>query len=178
MKDVLTARGLIIPGLNGSGPGHWQTLWQEKFCFTRVEQHNWETPDLEKWVENLNRYITAESESVLLVAHSLGSLTVAYWAKAYPQSKNCIHHALLVAPPDVERSPYIPEDLRRFASHDPLPFPTTLIGSENDPYMAKKMAQMLARDWGSCFINAGPAGHINLNSDTARGRKAKHCFSI
>ena len=164
MRNAVTKRGLIIPGLNGSGPGHWQTLWEEKFAFERVEQSDWEHPDLALWVETLNRQIIAGADSVILIAHSLGCLTVAHWTKAYPENTRRISFALLVAPPDVERSPYIPEALCRFAAHEPLPFPSLLVGSENDPYMTLEAAQTLARKWRSRFVNAGPVGHVNLDS--------------
>ena len=37
---------LIIPGLGGSGPVHWQTRWQEKLSTARrVEQADWDRPD-------------------------------------------------------------------------------------------------------------------------------------
>ena len=36
---------LVIPGWNGSGAGHWQTLWEQKYPgFRRVVQHNWTRP--------------------------------------------------------------------------------------------------------------------------------------
>ena len=45
-----------------------------------------------------------------------------------------------------------------------IPFPSVLVGSENDPYMTLESARKLAMHWGSSFINAGKAGHINLDS--------------
>jgi Serine hydrolase len=39
---------LVIPGWNGSGAGHWQTLWEQKYPgFRRVVQHNWTRPSRE-----------------------------------------------------------------------------------------------------------------------------------
>lgn len=157
-------RILIIPGLNGSGPGHWQTLWEEKYNCERVEQRDWANPDLAEWVSMLNAYIEASPERAVLVAHSLGCYLVEHWAHAYPENTGQIRGALLVAPPDVERSPYIPESLRRVALHDPLPFSSILAGSENDHYMTLASAQRLAMNWGSRFVNAGALGHINLDS--------------
>jgi predicted alpha/beta hydrolase family esterase len=105
-------RILIVPGLNGSGPGHWQTIWETKFGCERVNQSDWENPDLTEWVDTLNAVVTASSERTILVAHSLGCLTVAHWAQAYPGNTGRIRCALLVAPPDVELSPDMPERLR------------------------------------------------------------------
>lgn len=157
-------RKLIVPGLNGSGPSHWQSIWEEKYGCERVHQRDWENPDLAEWIDTLNAAVMAKSERTVFVAHSLGCLTVAHWAKAFPENAGQIRYALLVAPPDVERSPYIPKSLRRFAARDPLPFPSMLVGSENDPYMTLETAQKLADDWESRFINAGALGHINLDS--------------
>ena len=157
-------RILIVPGLNGSGPGHWQTLWEEKYGYERVEQRDWENPELVEWVSTLNAVITANSERTILVAHSLGCLAVAHWSNAYPEKTGKIQSALMVAPPDVESSSYIPETLRRFATHNAIPFPSVLVGSENDHYMTLASVRRLAEQWGSRFVNAGAVGHINLGS--------------
>jgi hypothetical protein len=157
-------RTLIVPGLNGSGPGHWQTLWEEKYFFERVEQRDWEVPDLAEWIDTLNAAIITSSERTVLVAHSLGCLVVAHWAHSYLENTNQIQCAFLVAPPDVELSPYIPKYLRRFTTHDIIPFPTFLIGSENDHYMTLESARKLAGFWKSRFVNAGSVGHINVDS--------------
>lgn len=157
-------RILIVPGLNGSGPGHWQTLWEEKYGCERVNQRDWGNPDLAEWIDTLNSTVMAEAECTIIVAHSLGCLTVAHWAHAYPENTRRIQCALLVAPPDVESSSCIPETLRRFASNDVIPFPSVLVGSENDHYMTLDSARRRAGHWNSRFINAGAAGHINLDS--------------
>ena len=42
---------LVVPGWNGSGAGHWQTLWEQKYLrFRRVEQRNWTRPPREEWI--------------------------------------------------------------------------------------------------------------------------------
>jgi predicted alpha/beta hydrolase family esterase len=36
---------LIVPGVNGSGPDHWQTRWERKLSTARrVEQADWDSP--------------------------------------------------------------------------------------------------------------------------------------
>ena len=155
---------LIVPGLNGSDPGHWQTLWEEKYGGERVNQRDWENPDLAEWIGMLNAAVTAGAERTVIIAHSLGCLTVAHWAHSYPENTGQIQCALLVAPPDLESSSYIPETLRRFATHNAIPFPSVLVGSENDHYMTLAFVRRLAEHWGSRFVNAGAVGHINLDS--------------
>jgi predicted alpha/beta hydrolase family esterase len=73
---IMRIRILIVPGLNGSGPGHWQTLWEEKYGCGRVEQRDWENPDIAEWVGTLNAAITAGAGRTIIVAHSLGCLGI------------------------------------------------------------------------------------------------------
>ena len=36
---------LTVPGLNGSGPSHWQTLWEQtRDDIVRVDLGNWAAP--------------------------------------------------------------------------------------------------------------------------------------
>lgn len=159
-------RVLIVPGLNGSGPEHWQTLWEVKYGAERVCQRDWANPDVAEWTKTLDDVITARPEKTVIVAHSLGSLTVALWTRSYPQNTGLVQCAVLVAPPDVVSTPGLPESMRLFAPQEPLllPFPSILVGSENDPYMSPAGAGNLAHLFGSRFINAGFVGHINTES--------------
>ncbi|WP_437286614.1 alpha/beta hydrolase [Sorangium sp. So ce406] len=37
---------LIVPGYTGSGPRHWQTLWEQKLApARRAEMPDWDHPD-------------------------------------------------------------------------------------------------------------------------------------
>jgi uncharacterized protein len=166
MRKENTLRGLIVPGLNGSGPAHWQTLWERQYQFERVEQLHWDNPDASAWTETLNAAICARPEKAVLIAHSLGCWTVIHWAASHADSINKVQSALLVAPPDIALSDILPQAVMDFGSHQKirLPFPSILVGSENDPYMTLDRSQLLARDLGSGFINAGLAGHINIDS--------------
>lgn len=159
-------RILIIPGLNGSGPDHWQSLWERRYGGERLRQRDWANPDLEEWVRSLDETIMAQEDDVIIIAHSLGCLTVAQWAGFYPDHTQCIRKALLVAPPDAASFPASAAALRRFTPPRwaKLPFSSVLVGSENDPYMSVAAARDLARAWGSIFVNAGRVGHINEDS--------------
>ena len=155
---------LIIPGLHGSGADHWQTKWEKSnpSTFTRVEQNSWESPDKEAWVKALNLYIGSGQEKVILVAHSLGCITVAHWAHTFQTDK--IAGALLVAPADVERSSR--EAFKTFAPvpDQPLPFKTIVVASEDDQYAEIGKLNFWATRWQAEFINVGAKGHINSAS--------------
>ena len=88
-----------------------------------------------------------------------------HWAALHADSKDRVLSALLVAPPDIASAPELRTSAINFTNHKKkLPFPSILVGSENDPYMTLNKAQALARSTGSSFINAGFVGHININS--------------
>ena len=159
-------RGLIVPGWHGSGPAHWQTLWARQYQFERLEQRDWENPDAAAWTEALDAAIRAHPGKVVLIAHSLGCWTAIHWSALHADSQQKIQSALLVAPPDIAASGALPKSAMGFARHrkNRLPFPSILVGSENDPFMAPTRAELLARAVGSSFINAGSVGHINVDS--------------
>ncbi len=93
---------LIVPGLGNSGPDHWQSRWERKLpTAQRVEQADWNAPDREGWVGTLCAAIAAARRPVVLVAHSLGCMTVALAAAEL--ARNAVRGAFLVAPADVER---------------------------------------------------------------------------
>jgi predicted alpha/beta hydrolase family esterase len=65
---------LIIPGLGGSGPDHWQTRWEQKLSTARrVHQRDWDKPQRDEWVAAIAAAIQTATRSVILVAHSLGA---------------------------------------------------------------------------------------------------------
>lgn len=151
----------IIPGYQGSGPDHWQT-WIETTQpnFHRIEQRDWDHPDLAEWAENVDRALEGyDPESVVLVAHSLGCITVAEWVKRYNRR---VKAALLVAPPDVDnlRKRVDAHLIEGEPTHE-IPFPTMLVASTNDPWMTIERSEYFAKHWGSEFVNIGDAGHIN-----------------
>lgn len=167
---------LTVPGLANSGPDHWQTRWeQDRPDCRRVELGMWDRPHRNTWVNQLNLAIHRADRPVVLVAHSLGCLAVAWWARyERPAPDRPVIGALLVAPPEVDFFP-LDERLSQFSPTptEPLPFRSILVASRNDPYMGIHTARQLARTWGSAFADAGEVGHINAESrlgDWAFGR--------
>lgn len=158
---------LTVPGLGGSGPSHWQTLWEQSRPDTsRVELGMWDTPHRNAWVTKLDQAICQAQAPVVLAAHSLGCLAVAWWAELAGQPfGHPVAGALLVAPADVERAGARPE-LSGFgpAPSKPLPFTSIVVSSSDDPWIAPDRAHALARNWGSFFVDAGPQGHLNAAS--------------
>lgn len=161
---------LIVPGWSSSGPDHWQSRWEHALkTARRVEQDNWIAPDREAWVGRIIETVVQSSRPVVLVAHSLGVAAVAHMAQRIP--KGFLSGAFLVAPADVDNADAWPATeglhLNPGASGfaplplDPLPFPSVMIASSNDPYCGLDRARALAEAWGSTLVEAGDAGHIN-----------------
>lgn len=167
---------LTVPGLANSGPDHWQSRWeQDRHDCRRVELGMWDRPHRNTWVNQLNLAIHRANRPVVLAAHSLGCLAVAWWARyEQPAADHPVIGALLVAPPEVDFFP-LDERLSQFSPTpaEKLPFRSILVASRNDPYMGIHTARQLAHTWGSAFADAGEAGHINAESrlgDWAFGR--------
>ena len=158
---------LTVPGLGGSGPSHWQTLWEQARPDThRVELGMWDQPHRNTWVTKIDQAVRAAQAPVILAAHSLGCLAVAWWAEMSPQPYGWpVAGALLVAPADAERADS-PAELKGFAPtpRKSLPFPSILVASTDDPWIDIGQARSLASFWGSHFIDAGPQGHLNAAS--------------
>jgi predicted alpha/beta hydrolase family esterase len=154
---------LIIPGLGGSGPDHWQTRWAQKLSTARrVEQRDWNEPKRDEWVTAIAAVIEASKRPVILVAHSLGAIAAVH---ACRNTAHSIKGAFLVATP----SEMAVRDLRIDPAFRPfprarLPFPTVLVASTDDALASLDDAEALARDWGAKLIDAGPSGHINAES--------------
>lgn len=153
---------LIVPGYMNSGPGHWQSLMEGSLGAKRVDMPNWAFPRKVGWVEALDEAIGALREPPILVAHSLGCIAVAHWARTASREAA---GALLVAPTDVERSD-VPDVLKGFAPipKSRLPFPSMVVASDDDPFLAEARARDLARWWGARFHLLHGAGHINQES--------------
>lgn len=155
---------LNVPGLSNSGVKHWQTIWEQLYPtnFKRVRQKNWFHPEKDEWVPTLAKSIINISSPVILVAHSLGCITVAHWANQFDSSM--VKGALLVAPADVEKSGH--ECFKTFCPVPlaKLPFPSIVVASTDDPYISMERSAKWAAYWGSRFICIGDKGHINAQS--------------
>ncbi len=156
---------LIVPGLHNASPFHWQSRWADKMSTARrLEQDDWDMPRRDAWVARLVEAVAMAEKPVILVAHSLGVLTVAH---AAPQLTGKIAGAFLVGASDWER----PELKDKYGEHgfDPVPrqplgFAGLMLASSNDPTCNLTKAEAWARDWDVHFGNAGEAGHFEPES--------------
>ena len=155
---------LVVPGYTNSGPSHWQTRWQDKLSTARrVEQAEWSKPVREDWTRTIADAVNASGRPVVLIAHSLGAAATVQAVELFERP---VAGAFLVAPPDVANPAIRPRHLMTFGPYprDPLPFPSVVVASRNDPYCAFEVAEDIAGAWGSLFMDAGEAGHLNAES--------------
>lgn len=163
---------LIVPGYQGSGPGHWQSWLETQLPGARrVAGIDWSAPVLASWAAEVRREIDAAPHAVWLVAHSFGCLAAVVAAADRPDK---VAGALLVAPADPARfTPLGPIDTSRgqadrsvagFLPQSQLGFPSAVVASSNDPWVKLKVAGFWADRWGSRLVHIGRAGHINAES--------------
>ncbi|MFE7038822.1 RBBP9/YdeN family alpha/beta hydrolase [Streptomyces atratus] len=158
---------VIVPGLRDHVPDHWQTVLAATIADART------VPPLEKdrlsrdaQVAALEEALSDISGPVVLVAHSAGVMTTVHWAQRH---RRPVKGALLAAPPDFDTP--LPEGYPTLGAlrengwtptpRTPLPFPSIVAASTNDPLAAADRVADLARAWGSRLVDLGPVGHLN-----------------
>jgi uncharacterized protein len=160
----MMATVLLMPGINNSGPTHWQSLWEKTHpACRRIQVDDWDRPLCANWVDAIQHAVELSTEAVIIVAHSLGCLPVVEWAMRGHTAS--IRALMLVSVPDPQ-GPNFPGEASGFSPLPlrPLPVRSIVVSSENDPFGSPDYARRCADAWGSRFINVGAAGHINANS--------------
>ena len=154
---------VVLPGYEDSDPEHWQSRWCAAHPeYRRIAGLDWHRPERTAWVRALRAVIREVDGPVVVVAHSLGSVTVACLGADAPPN---LRAALLVTPCDTEQ-PGFPDAIRGFSPMPAgrLPFRTTLVASRDDPWMRADRAAALAAEWGSTLVDAGAVRHLNVES--------------
>lgn len=145
---------LLVPGLRDSDPGHWQSAWQQQSPhWKRITQRHWNQSDLDGWGDAINRELRPGDPPALLIGHSFGALAALHWTRRYPQR---VAGLVLVAPAEPLRFQVEDRILPQ-----PLPCPSLLVASHNDPLLPFARATFWASVWGSELVDIGEAGHIN-----------------
>ena len=61
-----------VPGIQNSGPTHWQSRWETTHPAVRRRQQDWDHPVCDDWVRALDDAVARSVDAPILVAHSLG----------------------------------------------------------------------------------------------------------
>ncbi|WP_159834919.1 RBBP9/YdeN family alpha/beta hydrolase [Burkholderia sp. 8Y] len=158
---------LMVPGLRDHVAEHWQTLLQKELpkaaCVPPLEH---DKLSCAARVAALDAALAEIDGPVILVAHSAGVMITIQWAQHHHRT---IHGALLATPADLE-TPMPPgyptfEALSQNGWHPiprrPLPFPSIVAASRNDPLAPFERVTGMAQDWGSRVVDLGDVGHLN-----------------
>jgi uncharacterized protein len=159
---------VLVPGLRGHSEDHWQTKLATTLPTARTVPPLGRTEaSLRARITLLDRIVEDVAGPVVLVAHSAGVLVAVHWAAQY--RGDTVIGALLATPPALaaELPPEYPS-IRRLRQHGwlpiprrPLPFPSILAASSDDPLGNPVRVAALARAWGSRWHALGPVGHLN-----------------
>ncbi|MFD0337386.1 RBBP9/YdeN family alpha/beta hydrolase [Streptomyces sp. NPDC127117] len=167
MNPIPTPTVVLVPGLRDHVPDHWQTILAARIAgAVTVPPPPDDGLGRDARVTALNDTLSRIRGPVVLVAHSAGVLTTVHWAARH---RHPVRGALLATPPDFD-TPLPdghpgPETLRENGwlpvPRTPLPFPSIVAASTNDPLARPDRVAELARAWGSRLVDLGPVGHLN-----------------
>jgi predicted alpha/beta hydrolase family esterase len=162
---------LIVPGLRDHVEAHWQTqlaadLQDRGRSVRAVPPMGRADLDCKTRVAAIEREAQAIEGPLILVAHSGGCVMVAHWAR---HTGRAVQGALLAVPPDFEEA--MPEGYPALQDLEaggwlpvpriPLPFPSIVAASRDDPLGRYERIATLAGCWGSCLVDLGAVGHLN-----------------
>jgi predicted alpha/beta hydrolase family esterase len=162
---------LILHGLSGSGPGHWQRWLQERL--TQAGQTvrfpdlpDPDTPDPDTWRRDVLAELAGlDGRERVVICHSLSCIT---WLSACPEIERPVDRVALVAPPSLgaglrELEPFFPvtataEDVTNAADH------TRLVCSGNDPYCPEGAASLYGGPLDLPIDLVPGGGHLNVDA--------------
>jgi predicted alpha/beta hydrolase family esterase len=163
---------LILHGLGGSGPGHWQHWLSERLrdAGHRVQFPDLPTPDVPDPAE-WDRALAAQLATLdgdderVVICHSLSCVT---WLAACERIERPVDRVVLVAPPSAgagvpEILPFFPviataADVARAATH------TRLVCADNDSYCPEGAATLYGGPLGLAVDVHPGGGHLNVDS--------------
>ena len=163
----MTPTILMVPGLRDYVAEHWQTLLERRLPKTvSVLPLEHQKLSCAARVAALDAALAKIAGPVILVAHSAGVMITVHWAQQHCRK---IHGALLAAPADLETP--LPPGYPAFDAlaqngwqptpRKPLPFPSIVGASRNDPLAQFERVAEMAKDWGGRLVDLGEVGHLN-----------------
>lgn len=167
----MAAAVLILHGLSGSGPGHWQRWLQERLIEAGNEVRfpdlpEPDNPDPQAWRDDVLAEVAGlDGAERTVICHSLSCIT---WLSLANELSRPVDRVALVAPPSVraglpEIEPFFPvvataQDVARAAGE------TRLVCSDNDPYCPEGAAALYGEPL-ALPVDLHPGrGHMNVDA--------------
>ena len=156
---------LFVPGERGGDRDHWMNRWESRLATARIIAA--EREDVASLAESVVTAIETARASgagrpIVLVGHGAGVHAIVQAAAAgkiaasAPDAPAPVRGAFLVNPSSMWNLPAPPRD--------PLPFPSLLVASHDDPHASFEEMHDLGLDWGSHVVDAGAIGRIDASS--------------
>jgi hypothetical protein len=160
---------LILHGLDGSGPDHWQSWLAERLAqagetVRYPDLPDASAPDADAWAEALHAELAGLAGERIVLCHSLACLL---WAREAPRiaAAGAVNRVLLVAPPCPATplpgvSGFFPVVLDAPAA-GAASRESRVAGSDADPYCPAGAQRSFARPLCLPFDLLPGAGHVN-----------------
>ncbi|WP_375486673.1 RBBP9/YdeN family alpha/beta hydrolase [uncultured Jatrophihabitans sp.] len=164
---------VVVPGWNGSGPGHWQTWLEEELAQAGRETRrpafvDVDHPDLDEWLGALRASLAGlPDDGFDVVAHSLGAVLWLHHVGVTHGDPRPARVALVAPPSPATEYPEVvaffppPLDVdtvRRGADG------TVLIAGSDDQYLPEGIAEAYGRPLKMATTIVEGGGHLNTES--------------
>ncbi len=144
---------LFVPGFSVEDSEHWMTRWQSKLATARLVTA--QSDDIASLAGALVAALAEErTRPVVLMGHGAGVFAIAQAARTSDVSR--VRGAFLVNPSSAWNVPA--------PSREPLPFPSLVVLSRDDPHASYEEMQDLGFDWGGHIVDAGAIGRLDASS--------------
>jgi uncharacterized protein len=147
---------VIVPDYGGAGSRHWLAHWRSNHPRTmRFAEHDPRELSCQAWLRGIEDAVAASGPKTSLVAHGLGCLAVAHWAKF---TSRRVEAAMLVSVPCA-----VPEQLP-FNAHGFLPVPQSVLPFRTLVVAAEMEGDYFhvldrANDWDATMVVVGCISH-------------------
>jgi predicted alpha/beta hydrolase family esterase len=168
---------LILHGLVGSGPGHWQSWLAGRLraAGARVAYPDLPSPDaprLEAWQATLEGELRALPGAPVVVCHSLSCILWLHHCAAAVREGGCAERVLLVAPPSAASGvrpilPFFPVPLDAERVHAAAAGETRLVCAR-DPYCPEGAETLYGEPLG-LPVDRLPDGARHINPEAGYG---------
>jgi predicted alpha/beta hydrolase family esterase len=144
---------LFVRDSSGEDSDHWMSRWQSRLATARLIAG--ESDNIARLSQALSGALEGGGERpAILVGHGAGVFAIAHAAQSGDVSR--VRGAFLVNPSSAWNLPA--------PTRDPLPFPSLMVVSRDDPHASYDEMQNIGFDWGSHIVDAGAIGRLDSSS--------------
>jgi predicted alpha/beta hydrolase family esterase len=143
---------LFVPEAGADDPDHWMNRWESRLPTARRVVTN--VDDVASLGSAVADALAEGVRPAILVAHGAGVHAVVQAAQKCDMAR--VRGAFLVNPSSGWNLPG--------PSREPLPFPSIVVASRDDPHASFEEMHDLGLDWGAHVVDAGLIGRVDSGS--------------